>query len=224
MPVYNEAAVLPATLARLATLSLPVPWELVIVDDGSTDGGVDGIDSASVPAAERVRVLRAAKNQGKGAAVRLGLAAADGDILGIQDADLEYDPADIPGLLAPLLAGNADAVFGSRKLGGYRAYSVWYGLGNRVLGIAAGLLFGRLSSDLYTGYKFISRAAYDRLRLTANGFDVEAQIAGQLFRTRARVVELPISYAGRSREAGKKIRPRDGLLGLVRLVRVRLGG
>jgi glycosyltransferase involved in cell wall biosynthesis len=223
MPVYNEAEVLPATLRRLGSLSLPVAWELIVVDDGSTDGGVDGIDDRAVPAAERVRVLRIGTNRGKGAALRLGLAAADGDILGVQDADLEYDPGDIAGLLGPLLDGHAEATFGSRTQGRYEPYSIWYGLGNRFLGIVAGILFGRYVSDLYTGYKFLTRAAYERLRLTADGFDIEAELAGQLFRTRARIVEIPISYSARSREAGKKIQARDGLRGIVRLIRVRLG-
>lgn len=223
MPVFNEADVLPVTLDRLGAIRLPIEWELIIVDDGSTDGGVDRVDDRSVPAALRVRVLRAEANRGKGAALRRGFSEATGDILGVQDADLEYDPADIARLVEPLIDGRADAVFGSRTSGGYKPYSVWYGLGNRVLGQAAGILFGRFVSDLYTGYKFMSRDAYERLRLTADGFDIEAQLAGQLFRTRARVLELPISYAARSREAGKKIQARDGLRGLARLVRVRFG-
>jgi glycosyltransferase involved in cell wall biosynthesis len=224
MPVYNEAATLPATLRRLSDLELPVPWELVVVDDGSTDGGAAGITSADCAGAERVEVLRLPRNRGKGAALRAGFAAATGDIVGVQDADLEYDPRDIAGLLGPLLDGSADAVFGSRTLGGYRPYSPLYGLGNRVLGLVAGILFGRFVGDLYTGYKFLRRSALERLRLTADGFDIEAQIAGQLFRSGARVVELPIGYAARSREAGKKIRPVDGLRGIARLVRVRFGG
>jgi glycosyltransferase involved in cell wall biosynthesis len=223
MPVFNEADVLPAALARLGALHLPIDWELIVVDDGSTDGGVDGIDAGAVPGADGVRVLRDQSNRGKGAALRRGFAAATGDILGVQDADLEYDPKDIARLLEPLLEGRADASFGSRTMGGYKPYSIWYGLGNRTLGLAAGVLFGRFVTDLYTGYKFVTRAAYERLRLTADGFDIEAELAGQLFRSRSRVVELPISYAARSREAGKKIEARDGLRGLARLVRVRFG-
>jgi len=223
MPVFNEADVLPATLERLAGLTLPIPWELIVVDDGSTDGGVDGIEPSGIPGAERVRVLRQDVNRGKGAAIRLGFAAAEGDILGVQDADLEYDPADIAALLAPLIEGRADAVFGTRTRGGYVPYSRWYALGNQVLGAAAAVMFGRHVSDLYTGYKFIRRPAYERLRLTANGFDIEAEIGSRLFLTRARVVEVPVRYEARSREAGKKLRPSDGLRGLVRLIRVRVG-
>ena len=224
MPVYNEAAVLPAAMARLGDLKLPIPWELIVVDDGSTDGGVDNLDLEAATGAEQVRLVRGGVNRGKGAALRLGFEAAVGDILGVQDADLEYDPAEIPALLAPLLESRADAVFGSRTLGGYKPYSILYGLGNRVLGWTAGLLFGRFVGDLYTGHNFLTRSAYRGLRLTADGFDIEAQLAGQLFRARARVVEVPISYDPRSRAAGKKIRPRDGLFGIVRLLRVRFGG
>jgi glycosyltransferase involved in cell wall biosynthesis len=223
MPVYNEAEVLPATLERLRALALPVPWELIVVDDGSTDGGVEGMDDGSVPSAERVRVLRHSKNRGKGAAIRTGFSAADGDILGVQDADLEYDPADIPQLLAPLLDGRADAVFGARTQGRYVPYSPWYALGNRFLGLVAGMMFGRRVGDLYTGYKFMTRRAYERLHLTADGFDIEAEIGSRLFLTMARVLELPVSYAARSRAAGKKLRARDGLHGLARLIRVRIG-
>ncbi len=223
MPVYNEAHVLPATLERLRRVQLPVTWELVVVDDGSTDGGVDGISSASLPAASRVMVLRQPKNRGKGAAVRAGFEAATGDILGVQDADLEYDPADIPAVLEPLLAGRADAAFGTRTHGAYTPYSRWYALGNRVLGITAAVLFRRYVTDLYTGYKFLTRQAYGRLRLTADGFDLEAEISARLFLTRARIEEVPVSYSPRSRAAGKKIYARDGIRGLVRLIRVRVG-
>ena len=223
MPVFNEAAVLPATLERLAGLALPIPWELIVVDDGSTDGGVDAIDPGAISGAERVRVLRQGRNRGKGAAIRAGFAAAETDILGVQDADLEYDPADIAACLAPIIEGRADAVFGTRTRQGYVPYSRWYALGNQVLGAAAAILFGRRVSDLYTGYKFIRRTAYERLHLTANGFDIEAEIGARLFLTKARVVEVPVRYEARSREAGKKIRPSDGLRGLVRLLRVRVG-
>jgi glycosyltransferase involved in cell wall biosynthesis len=223
MPVYNEAEMLPAALERLSAVALPISWELIVVDDGSTDGGVAGIDAAAVPVAERVRVLRQPANRGKGAALRIGFSAAEGDILGVQDADLEYDPADIPALLAPLLEGRADAVFGTRTRGAYVPYSPWYAMGNRFLGLVAGLLFGRNVSDLYTGYKFVTRAVYERLRLTADGFDIEAEMAARLFRTGARVIELPVSYSARSRAAGKKLRARDGVSGLLRLIRVRAG-
>ena len=224
MPIYNEADVLPATLRRLADLRLPVPWELIVVDDGSTDDSAAIVSGHTLRSAERVVIERRPRNMGKGAAVRHGFAVASGDIVGVQDADLEYDPADIADLLPPLIDGRADAVFGSRVSGRYRPYSVWYKLGNQVLGITAGLLFGRFVSDLYTGHKFMTRPTYERLKLTADGFDIEAEISARLFQIRARIVEVPVSYTARSREAGKKLRPRDGMAGLLRLLRIRLGG
>ncbi len=223
MPVYNEAHILPRTLERLASVTFPIAWELIVVDDGSTDGSAELVETRTLPAPERVEVIRQPVNMGKGAAIRRGFEVARGDIIGIQDADLEYDPADIPALLAPLLEDRADVCFGSRTMGGYQPYSRLYKLGNRVLGWTAGLLFGRFVTDLYTGYKFFSRPTYDKLHLTANGFDIEAQISAQLFRARVRVVEVPISYAARSRSEGKKLHPSDGLAGIVMLVRVRVG-
>jgi dolichol-phosphate hexosyltransferase len=224
MPVYNEGATLRAILERLGEVDFPVPYELLIVDDGSGDSAVDDIDPSWVPNAQRVLVLTARRNQGKGAALRRGFGQARGDIFGVQDADLEYDPREIPRLLRPILDGDAEVVFGTREFGPHASYSYRYVLGNRVLSTVASVLFDRYVTDVYTCYKFMTRDRYEQLRLTASGFEIEAELAGGLLRNGARVYEIPITYVARSREAGKKIRPRDGLQGIARLLRVRLRG
>lgn len=224
MPVHNEGATLRAVLERLGAVEMPVPWELIVCDDGSTDGAVDSIRRDWLVSAKRVRVVRSRTNRGKGCALRKGFALADGDILGVQDADLEYDPRDIPALVAPILEGRAGVVFGTRQFGAHAAYSFWYVVGNRLLTLTAGALFDRYITDAYTCYKFFTRDCYDRLRLTADGFEIEAELTGGLLRIEPRVFEVPISYTARTREEGKKIRAGDGLVGLVRLLRVRLRG
>lgn len=224
MPVYNEGATLERALKRLGEVDMPVGYEIVVVDDGSTDGAPEEILRGWVPDAERLVVIRSPRNQGKGAALRKGFSLADGDVLGVQDADLEYDPAQIPDLVTPIVDGRAEVVFGSRQFGPHSAYSYWYVVGNRAMSTAASVLFNRYVTDVYTGYKFFTRACYERLNLAADGFEIEAELTGGLLATGARVYEVPISYAARSRQKGKKIRAVDGLVGLVTLLRVRLVG
>lgn len=224
MPVYNEGETLRAILERLGAVNMPVPWELIVCDDGSTDGAVDAIRREWVPGAKRVRIVRAVRNRGKGAALRHGFSLAEGDILGVQDADREYDPMDIPRLLGPILEERAGAVFGTRQFGAQAAYSFWYVIGNRIITLAAGALFDRYVTDAYTCYKFFTRACYEQLTLTADGFEIEAELTGGLLRVEPRVFEIPISYVARSRSEGKKIRATDGVTGLGRLLRVRMLG
>jgi dolichol-phosphate hexosyltransferase len=224
MPVYNEGATLERALKLLGDVAMPLDWELLIVDDGSSDGAVDGVLREWVPNASRVRVIKGRRNQGKGAALREGFRWADGDILGVQDADLEYDPANIPALVAPILERQSDVVFGTREFSTHSAYSFWYVVGNRVLSLVASALFDRYVTDAYTGHKFFTRECYERLRLRASGFEIEAELTGGLLRHCSRIFEVPISYAARGREEGKKVRSRDGLVGIATLVRVRLLG
>ena len=224
MPVYNEGPTLRTVLERLGTVDMPVPWELIVVDDGSHDGAADAIDRAWVPGAERVLLVKARENRGKGSALRKGFELATGDILGVQDADLEYDPVQIPELLAPILAGDTDVVYGTRQFGSHASYSFWYVVGNRAISLAASALFDRYVTDAYTCYKFFTRQRYEQLRLTADGFEIEAELTGGLLRTGARLYEIPISYAARSRAEGKKIKPSDGIRGILRLLRVRVRG
>jgi glycosyltransferase involved in cell wall biosynthesis len=222
MPVYNEAATLPRVLRELGGVRMNVPWELIVVDDGSTDGGVDLIEREWLKDADRVRVVRARRNQGKGAALRRGFALADGDILGVQDADLEYDPNEIPRVIDPIVRGDASVAFGSRQFGSHASYSFWYVMGNRAISLCASAMFDRYVTDVYTGYKFFRRDCYEQLRLSAAGFEIEAELTAGLLKTGATLFEVPITYRARSRAEGKKIRPRDGVAGLGRLARQRL--
>lgn len=224
MPVYNEGDTLQQILQDLGKVDMPCSWELIICDDGSSDGAVDSIDSYAPSSAESTTIVRSRRNRGKGSALRRGFALAKGDILGVQDADLEYDPHQIPALVAPILDGDADVVFGSREFGAHAAYSYWYVLGNRMMSTAASALFNRYITDAYTCYKFFTRDAYEGLSLTADGFEIEAELAGGLMRAGWRIYELPINYRARSRADGKKIQPKDGFRGISRLVRVRVLG
>ncbi len=224
MPVYNEGATLQAVLRRLGETDIPVPWELIVVDDGSHDGAVDEIQRDWVPGAERVLVVKARHNRGKGSALRKGFSLATGDILGVQDADLEYDPVQIPAMIQPILDGDTEVVFGTRQFGSQASFSFWYVVGNRLMSLIASALFDRYITDAYTCYKFFTADRYRRLTLTADGFEIEAELTGGLLRDGARLHEIPITYTARSREEGKKIRPSDGVAGVLRLLRVRLRG
>lgn len=224
VPVYNEGDNLRQVLTRLASVEMPIPFEVIVVDDGSDDDAVAQVRGAWVPNAVSVRTVRALKNQGKGAALRKGFSLARGTIIGVQDADLEYDPREIPLLLRPILDDEADAVFGSRQFGPNASFSFYYTLGNRMISLAASMLFDRITTDAYTCYKFMRREQYEDLQLTASGFEIEAELTGGLLRSGCRFREVPISYQARSREEGKKIRPADGVKAIARLARVRILG
>ncbi len=215
IPAYNEAATIGEVLERVAALGLDS--ELVVVDDGSTDG------TAEIAEAAGAIVVRQ-QNRGKGAAIRTAIAAADGDIAVIQDADMEYDPVDVPELIEPIVRGVADVVFGSRLRGGkpQRAFLFWHLVGNRFLSLVTNALFNTTLSDMETGYKAFRMDVLRSLKLTENGFGIEPEITGQVCKRKLRIYELPISYYGRTHDEGKKITWRDGFRALWVLFRVRV--
>ncbi len=219
VPVYNEAVTVTAALTRVLGVDYPCEVEVVVVDDGSTDGTAAKLDALDDP---RSRVVRHPSNQGKGAAIRTAAAAATGDYLIICDADLEYAPEEIPRLLAPVLAGEATVVYGTRSFGSNTAFSFWYVLGNKAVTMYANIAFDCWISDLETCFKLLPLELYRELGIRSAGFGMEAEITGKLLRRGIRPYEVPISYRARSREEGKKLTWRDGVEALWILSRERL--
>jgi glycosyltransferase involved in cell wall biosynthesis len=215
VPVFNEETTIGEVLDRIAALNLDA--QIIVVDDGSTDR------SAELAQRDGVQVIRQA-HRGKGAAIRAAIPLVDGDIAVIQDADMEYDPAEVPVLIEPIERGVADVVFGSRLVGGrpQRAYLFWHKVGNRFLSLLTGVLYNTTLTDMETGYKAFRADVLRSLDLREDGFGIEPEITGEVCRRHLRVYELPISYFGRTFAEGKKITWRDGFKAVGVLVTVRL--
>ncbi len=219
MPVYNEVRTIDEVLRRVS--EVPIDKEIVVVDDGSTDGTREIL--ARWDGRAGVRVVLHEGNQGKGAALRTALASAQGEILLIQDADLEYDPAEYPLLVRPIAEGRADVVFGSRFRGSSenRVQNFWHTVGNRVLTLISNVFTDLNVTDMATCYKAFHRRVVPVLDLVQKGFGVDAEITVKVARARLRIFEVPVSYFARTRAEGKKIRLRDGAVALTALLRHR---
>jgi glycosyltransferase involved in cell wall biosynthesis len=218
IPVYNEER----TLERLldAVEERPEVSELVIVDDGSTDRTPEILSGRefTVP----VQVIRHERNRGKGAALRTAISAAKGEVALVQDADLEYDPAEFPLLLAPIERGRAEVVYGSRSFAAHSAYSFWFVIGNKLVTLWTNVLFNSYLSDMETCYKLMPLSVWRSLDLRSDGFDIEPEITAKLLKSGHRIYEVPISYAARGRVEGKKLTWRDGVTALWTLSRIRI--
>jgi glycosyltransferase involved in cell wall biosynthesis len=220
VPVFNEAAMVGEVLEQVD--ALPFDKQIVVVDDGSTD------DTPRILEAWKEKphvVVVRQSNQGKGAAIRAAIPHIDGEIAVIQDADGEYDPADVPALIDPIARGRADVVFGSRLSGGrpQRAYLFWHLIGNRFLSLLTNVLFNTTISDMETGYKAFRADVLRSLDLQESDFGIEPEITAKVCKRKLRIYELPVSYYGRTYDEGKKITWRDGFKAVKVLFAVRLG-
>lgn len=220
MPVYNERATLESAVKRVLDVEYPVDIELVIVDDGSTDGTKELYPQWADDS--RVNIHLKPTNGGKGSAIRKGAELATGDYVIMCDADLEYAPEEIPSLLEPILHNDATVVYGTRTFGSHNAFSYLYVLGNRAVTTAANVLFNVYISDLETCFKLLPLGMYRALDVKSAGFGMEAEITGKILRSGVRPYEVPISYKARSREDGKKLTWKDGVEALVILARERV--
>ncbi|HXJ31477.1 MAG TPA: glycosyltransferase family 2 protein [Gemmatimonadales bacterium] len=220
VPAYNEASTVEQIVDRLH--ELPLRLEVIAVNDASKDGTGAVLDRLASRGALQ-RVIHHPENRGKGAALRSGIAAATGDVVVVQDADLEYDPTDLPRLLAPIRDGRADAVYGSRFQGGpHRVLFFWHSIGNRVLTLVSNMFTNLNLTDMETCYKLVRRDLLQRLPLTSDRFGFEVEITARLAQAGARIWELPITYSGRTYAEGKKITWRDGLAALWHILRFNL--
>jgi len=222
MPVYNEARTISETVARVRRAPIDLAHELIVVDDASTDATHEALQKITADHGDEVRVFTHEANRGKGAAIRTGIAHARGEIILIQDADLEYDPRDYPLLLEPILEDQADVVFGNRFHGGpHRVLYFWHYTANRFLTLLTNLLTGLNLSDMEVGYKVLRADVLRRITLTSNRFGFEPEITVKVARLDCRVYEVPIRYYGRTYAEGKKITWRDGLAALGHIIRYR---
>lgn len=217
IPAYNECDTIEEIIRRVGMVN--IPKEIIVVDDSSTDGTrqiLEAMDS------DHVRVLYHDTNLGKGAAIRTALREVQGDVVIIQDADLEYDPVDYHAMLKLILEDRADVVYGSRFLGPHRAFLFWHYVGNKLLTLVTNILYNTILTDMETGYKMFRTEVLKGVQLRANRFDFEPEVTSKILKRGYRVFEVPISYAGREFHEGKKITWRDGLPALWTLIKYRL--
>ncbi len=217
IPVFDERDTIEEVIRRVRTVELGMEKELLIVDDGSSDGTQDVLKTIPYP---EVKVFFHKKNLGKGAALQTGFSKVAGDIVLIQDADLEYDPEDYPALLAPILDGRADAVYGSRFLGGpHRVLFFWHYVGNKLLTLLCNMFSNLNLSDMETCYKVIKKDYLDRITLKSQRFGFEPEVTIKLAKLKAKIYEVPISYSGRDYSEGKKIGWKDGIAAVFHILR-----
>ena len=221
MPVFDERSTVERAIEDALTAELPVDYrQLVVVDDGSTDGTRELLAGRDWP--ENVTLVLHDRNRGKGAALQTGLQHATGDFSAILDADLEYRAADLAPLLQPLLAGEASIVYGTRSWSSHSAFSFWYVMGNKAVTQATNVLYNCWISDVMTCHKVMSTELFRSLKLRERGFAIEPEITARVLRSGERIYEVPITYAARSREEGKKLTAIDGLRVLRTLLRCRV--
>ena len=220
IPVYNERNTVAEAIRRSRTVDIPLEREIIVVNDGSDDGTAQILTQLQD---STVRVVQHSVNRGKGAAIRTGLTYVTGDLVLVQDADLEYDPEDWPKLLAPVLKGKARVVYGSRFTGERRNMLFWHWVGNRFLSLVTNVLYNTTISDMETCYKLFDRKLLDSITLRSERFGIEPEVTAKILRTGERIYEVPISYAGREVHEGKKITWKDGFNALSVLVQCRLG-
>ena len=218
IPVYNEVQNIREILKRVQATGLP--WEIVIIDDGSTDGTRDILKE--LDGKDSIRVILHEKNQGKGAAVRTGFASAKGDVFLIQDADLEYDPRDYPAILKPIEEGIADVVYGSRFLGAARRSTMfWHMIANKLLTLATNILYNNILTDMETGYKVFRREVLDGITIHSNSFNFEPEFTAKILKKKVRIFEVPITFNPRDYSDGKKIKLHDAFEAVWALLKYR---
>ena len=221
MPVYNEAPTVEEAVQRVLDTDFPFDWELIMVDDGSTDGTAEILPMLADKSG-RITMISHERNQGKGTAIRTAVAAATGEFSTILDADLEYDPTDIPALIAPLAEGLVNVAFGVRAFDGYSSHSYLYVMGNRGVTLAANVVFNVYLKDVMTCHKAMRTDLFRALPLQEPGFAVEPEIAARVIQRGERIFEVPVSYIARATAEGKKLTALDGFRALRTLVRCRL--